>query len=84
MDSNPTTAGKNTVREYYLEIEREGLEEIRRLQIDITLINRLREEAGNDWEMDELCRSIAFDAVRIIGMYGEEIGDAREALKELV
>ena len=68
--------------EFYREVEEDALEWIRYLQIDCGEMARVREEFPDDWEIEELTRSIIFDNAQIIEMLRKEVEHARAARKE--
>ena len=69
--------------EYYREVEESNLDWIRHLQFDCGEMARIREEFQDDWEIEELTRSIIFDNAQTIEILKKEVEHARAARKEL-
>ena len=65
------------------ESEAQALADIRFLQGSVAETARIREMFPDDWEIQELCRSIIFDANQNIQAFMKEVERVREARKEL-
>ena len=70
------------LNEFYEEKEEQALKDIHLLQSSIAETARVREMFPDDWEIQELCRSIIFQGNQNIKSFMEEIERAREARKE--
>src|SRR5512137_288416 len=68
--------------EFYREVEEENLKWMRYLQVDCGEMARIREEFPDDWEIEELTRSIIFDNAQLIEILGKEVENAKTARKE--
>jgi len=71
------------LEELYRESEEQALADIRFLQGSIAETARVREMFPDDWEIQELCRNIIFEANQNIQGFMKEVEHAREARKEL-
>jgi hypothetical protein len=76
--------GPNSLLTYYECIEKDNLAAIVYFQKDIARVGQLREDLSEDWEIEELTRSIMHDEAQIIQNLAEEVADAREAKNKLV
>ena len=72
----------NIGKEFYKEQEEQALPDIRFLQNSVAETARVREMFPDDWEIEELCRTIIFQANQNIKSFMEEIERARAARKE--
>jgi hypothetical protein len=68
--------------EFYREVEEDNLKWMRYLQLDCGEMARIREEFPDDWEIEELTRSIIFDNVHLIEILRQEVEHAKATRKE--
>ena len=68
--------------EFYREIEEDNRQRMRLLDLDCGEMARIREEFPDDWEIEELTRSIIFDNAQLIELLRKEIERAKAARKQ--
>lgn len=70
-------------KDFYEEKIENDFQFMRYLQTDVGKIQGIRETFADDWELEELTRSIIFAEVEIIQMLKGGIENGREDLKKL-
>lgn len=68
--------------EFYKEVEEDNLKWMHYLQLDCGEMARIREEFPDDWEIEELTRSIIFDNAHLIHILGKEVEHAKAVRKK--
>jgi hypothetical protein len=73
---------QNLKDSFFQELEAWAIGQMRQSQESIAVMNEVREQFPDDWEVQELIRSIIFDEIQIIESMKEEAKRAKAAGKE--
>lgn len=73
----------NSFKDFYVESISADMDYIKFIHSENKIFQRIREKNQGNWEINELCREILFDNVKLLNFLKNRIENAKEDIKKL-